>query len=302
MIRTLTGKNTYKLRAFLKEITACYVQEVGELGIERLDASEVDVDTILQAVQSLPFLVDKKLVIITSISQNSALLERLEELVDRTAEQVEVLLIDPALDKRKSSYKILQKQTDVHDFVESNVRDLPAWVIEYCTEQGGVISRADANYLVERIGANQDMLARELEKLVLFEPKVERRTIELLTDRTLQSTIFELLDAAFAGNRERAITLYREQRDSRIEPQYILAMLVWQLHGLALAAYAPDTQERTLVEAGLSPYSAKKVSRLAQSLTKQGVKQMIVAITELDLQIKTSADADAGIELFLLSL
>ncbi|HMT55919.1 MAG TPA: hypothetical protein PKD20_03510 [Candidatus Saccharibacteria bacterium] len=164
------------------------------------------------------------------------------------------------------------------------------------------MSRADANYLVERVGSNQDLLAREIEKLVLFEANVDRTTIETLTDRTLQSTVFELLDAAFAGNHKRAISLYREQRASRIEPQYIIAMIVWQLHALALAVYAPNQQESTLVGAGLSPYTARKAAGLARSISKQAIKKMIVDLTELDEQIKTSADADAGVELYLLNL
>lgn len=302
MIRTITGKNAYKLRAYVHQLVDSYMKSVGELGIERIDASESTVDAILQAAQNLPFLVERKLVVVTNAGQNTPLLERIDELVERNAERVEVLLIDPSFDKRKASYKTLQKKTEVHDFPEANARDLPAWVVEYCTEKGGAISRADANYLVERVGSNQDMLAREVEKLVLFEPKVVRAAIDILTDRTLQSTVFELLDAAFAGNSERALKLYREQRASRVEPQYIIAMIVWQLHGLALAVYAPDHQEGTLVHAGLSPYTARKAIGLARQTTKQTVRRMIRDLTELDRNIKTSADADAGIELFLLNL
>lgn len=302
MIRTITGKNAYKLRAYVHQQVDSYMQSVGELGIERIDASESTVDAILQAAQSLPFLVERKLVVVTNVGQNTPLLERIDELVERNAEQVEVLLIDPSFDKRKASYKTLQKKTEVHDFAEANARDLPAWVVEYCTEQGGAISRADANYLVERVGSNQDLIAREIEKLVLFEPKVDRAAIDILTDRTLQSTVFELLDAAFAGNSERALKLYREQRASRVEPQYIIAMIVWQLHGLALAVHAPDHQEGTLVHAGLSPYTARKAIGLARQTTKLTVRRMIRDLTELDRNIKTSADADAGLELFLLNL
>jgi DNA polymerase III delta subunit len=146
------------------------------------------------------------------------------------------------------------------------------------------------------------LLASELQKLCIYDPKITRATIELLTEQSLQSTIFSLLDAAFAGDMKKAVEMYREQRKARIEPHYILAMLVWQLQLLTLAVYAPDTSESTLVATGMSPFTARKVAQLARGKTKADIKRMVVTLTELDAQIKTSADADAGVELYLMSL
>ena len=302
MIRTLTGKNSYKLHAYLQERVDEVLTSVGELAIERLDASEASVDTVLQSVQSLPFLVDRKLVIITNVQSSTVLMERLAEVIDRTADSVEVLLVDPIFDKRKAAYKMLQKQTELHDFPEPQPRELPAWLISETKEVGASLSLSDAQYLVDRVGASQQLLASELQKLCLYDPKITRATIELLTEQSLQSTIFSLLDAAFAGDMKRAVEMYREQRKARIEPHYILAMLVWQLQSLTLAVYAPDTSESTLVATGMSPFTARKVAQLARGKTKADIKRMVVTLTELDAQIKTSADADAGVELYLMSL
>ncbi len=302
MIRTLTGKNSYKLHAYLQERVDDVLARSGELAIERHDASEASVDTVLQAVQSLPFLVEQKLVIISNIQANSPLMERLAELVERVAEGVEVLLVDPSLDKRKAGYKLLQKQTELHDFVEPSSRDLPGWLVAEAKRLGAELSLADAQYLADRVGANQQLLANELQKLCTYEPKITRMTIELLTEQSLQSTIFSLLDAAFAGNVKKAVEMYREQRKARIEPHYILAMMVWQLQSLSLAVYASDASEGSLVATGMSPFTARKVLALARGKSKADIKKMVVALTELDAQIKTSADADAGVELYLMSL
>jgi DNA polymerase-3 subunit delta len=302
MIRTLTGKNSYKLHAYLQERVDEVLAVAGELAIERLDASEVSIDTLLQSVQSLPFLVDRKLIIITNVQSNTVLLERLPEVIDRTAESVEVLLVDPSFDKRKAAYKVLQKQTELHDFPEPQPRELPAWLVAEAKEVGASLSLSDAQYLVDRVGAHQQLLASELQKLCIYDPKITRATIELLTEQSLQSTIFSLLDAAFAGDMKKAVEMYREQRKARIEPHYILAMLVWQLQSLALAVYTPDASEGSLVATGMSPFTARKVAQLARGKTKADIKRMVVTLTELDAQIKTSADADAGVELYLMSL
>lgn len=302
MIRTLTGKNSYALQVYLQTRVAAVLASSGELAIERIDAQEASVDTILQAVQSLPFLVSEKLVIVTSLQSNTALMERLDELVDRTADSVEVLLVEPLLDKRKASFKQLKARTELHDFTEPQPRELPSWLVSEAKQLDATISMTDAQYLVDRVGAHQQLLAHELEKLSLYQPHITRQTIELLTDQSLQSTIFTLLDTAFSGNAKKTIELYHEQRRARIEPQYIIAMLVWQLQALAMAVHVPGQSEGGLVQAGMSPYTARKVLQLAHGKSRADIKKMVVDLTELDAAIKTNTDADAGLELYLLTL
>lgn len=302
MIRTFTGKNSFVLQADLKQLVSEIETEVGEFGVERFDASETEVDTLLQVVQSLPFLVSKKLIIISNIQANNALMERLEELVDRTADAVELVLVEPNLDKRRSSYKILQKLTKLHDFSNVSVNELPKWIVSQARDAGAKISTSDAVYLAERVGADQQLLAQEIDKLALYDTSISKETIDLLTEESIQSTIFSLLDAAFAGNNKKAIELYKEQRTARIEPHYIVAMLVWQLQAISLAVFAQPKTEKVLVEAGQSPYTARKALSTARNLTKSQVKKMIVDLSELDAQIKTVADPDAAIELYLLNL
>jgi DNA polymerase III delta subunit len=132
--------------------------------------------------------------------------------------------------------------------------------------------------------------------------KIMRTDIDKLTDQSVQSTIFSLLDAAFAGDSKKAISMYREQRSMRIEPQYIIAMLTWQLTALAQAVFAQPQTESTIVAAGQSPYSARKSLTLAKKISKAQAKKMIKDLSELDLQTKTNVDADAGLELYLLEL
>lgn len=302
MVRTFTGKNSFALQAALSEVVSKAADESGELGIERLDAAEVDVDILVQAVSSLPFLSSKKTVIIRNIESSKPLAERLEELIERTAENVDVVLVEPALDRRKSTFKLLKKLTEFHEFAESKEQDLPVWAIKYAASLGARLGRVEAVLLIDRVGTNQQLLARELEKLALYNPLVDKRTINLLTDQSVQSTVFSLLDAAFSGDSKRALELYREQRRARIEPQYVIAMLTWQLQTLAYAVHAVPREEATLIAAGQSPFTARKALALSKKISKADLRRMIVDLSELDALIKTSADPDAGIETYLLSL
>jgi DNA polymerase III delta subunit len=175
-------------------------------------------------------------------------------------------------------------------------------------ENGGIISSNDARYLVERVGANQQMLSGELDKLLLYESqyegRVSRESIDLLTDRTPQSTIFQLLETAFAGNIRQTFALYEEQRALKVEPQQIVAMLAWQLHILALIKTAGQRNPADIAkEAKLSPYVVQKSAAIVRSLSLVKLKELIGDLLDIDAKSKRSnLDIDEALQRYLLKL
>lgn len=301
---TLTGANALLLRQELERLIAVFVQEHDELALERLDGEEASFDQLHAAVQSLPFLSAKKMVVLHHPSAQKAFAEKIEQVLVDVAETNEVVIVESKLDKRLSYYKTLKKQTDFREFAELDANDLAKWAVEHAKGQGGKLGLADARFLVDRIGVNQQLLQHELAKLLDYEPAITRQTIELLTDQTPQSTIFELLDAAFSGKTARAFALYREQRALKVEPQAIIAMLAWQLHVLALVkaggALPTDAIAR---EAKMNPFVVRKTQGLARGLRPERIKRLVADLLDLDTGLKTTAiDADEALQLYLLQL
>ena len=148
------------------------------------------------------------------------------------------------------------------------------------------------------------MLGNELDKLLLYDPKVSRQTIELLTELAPQSTVFELLEAAFAGNRKRMMTLYHEQRALKVEPQQIIAMLGWQLHILALIKTAGSrSPDEIAKEAKVSPYVVKKSATIARKLSPTELKRLVSDLLTIDSRLKReSLDADEMLQTYLVKL
>ncbi len=302
MIKTLCGKNEFELKAELKKNIASAKNDYGDYGVEQFDGSESSADEILQAAQSIPFLAEGKLVVINNAAKNNELMERIEGVIERTPDSVDLVIVGPEFDKRKSSFKLLKQKTDFKEFGEPSPYELPKWVQNFATSVSGNISLEDSKYLVDRVGVNQMLLAREIEKLVIFNPEINKKTIKLLTDVSAQSSIFNLLDAAFNKEKDKAVNLYRKQRKQKVEPQYIIAMLTWQLHSVAQAVFAEPQNEATLRSMGQSSFTASKSLNLARKIGKQKLKKLIIDLSELDAKIKTTADADSAVELYLLEI
>lgn len=304
MITTLTGPNSFGLQARLRQQVDAFVAEQGDLALERIDGQEADLNRINEALTSLPFLANKKLVVLREPGSNKKLTEDIEHILSEVNETTDVIIVEPKLDKRLAYYKYLKTKTDFHDFPELDQNGLASWLIQVAKERQGEFALSDARYLVERVGANQQLLSNELEKLLLYSDKITRQSIDLLTDPTPQSSIFQLLEAAFAGNTKRTLDLYAQQRAMKVEPQQIVAMLAWQLHVLAIIKTAGErSPDQIAREARLNPYVVRKSQGIAKNVSHQELKKLVADLLAIDTATKRgNIDPDEALQHYLLEL
>lgn len=282
------------LKRELKKLVSAFVSEHGDMALERLDGEETSYERMQEALQSLPFLTDKKMVVLQTPGQNKQFAENIEKLLQELPETTDLVIVEPKLDKRSAYYKFLKKQKGYQEFSELDERGLSKWLVDTAKEKKASLSMSDAAYLVSRVGTNQQTLSSEIEKLSLYTAKIDRKAIDELTAQTPQSTIFQLLEAAFAGNAKRAVELYGEQRALKVEPQQIIAMLAWQLHVLALVKTAGNkTPDEIARDAKMSPFVVRKTAGIARSMTLAQTKKLIKDLVVLDERLKSeSLNAD----------
>jgi DNA polymerase-3 subunit delta len=304
MIITLSGENSFGWQAVLDELVAKFVAVNGDLALERIDGEEAELSSINESINSLPFLSSKKLVVLRSPSKNKSFQEGIEQILTNMPETTDVIIVEPKLDKRLTYYKYLKSNTEFREFNELDINGMASWVVARAKTIGGELGSSDARYLVERVGLNQSMLGNELDKLVLYSPKITRLTIDLLTEETPQSTIFQLLEAAFNGQKKKALKIYLEQRALKVEPIQIIAMLSWQLHILAVVKAAGERSANEIASsAKLSPFVVGKTQSIARSLSMGQIKTLIKDLLDIDIKTKTvSIDADEALQLYILKL
>lgn len=304
MIHVLTGPNEHQLSEVFHQMVDSFVAEYGDFGLERLDGEEAGYDRIREALESMPFLVSKKMVVLRAPSAQKQFVENAERLLSAVGEEADVVILEPKLDKRLSYYKFLKKLPGYQDFSELDENGLSAWLSRQAKNAGGSLSLADARYLVGRVGSNQQRLSNELQKLLTYNSEVGRANIDLMTEPSPQSSIFDLLDAAFAGRKREVMRLYAEQRMAKVEPQQIIAMIAWQLHVIALIKTAGDRDAATIArDARLNPYTVRKSGSVAREMSLSDVRLYIRDALVLDTRLKSEPlDADDALQLYLLQL
>ncbi len=304
MITVLTGSNSFALHHDLGKFVAQFERDYSDLAIERVDGEEATYERITEAIQGLPFLSSKKLVLLRAPGADKKFAEGIEQVLSDVPATNDIVIVEPKLDKRSSYYKYLKKHTELKEYAQPDENGMAAWLQREAKARLGSISSNDARYLIERVGADQQNLSNELDKLLTYQASVSRATIDLLTEATPQSTIFQLLEAAFAGQAKRALSLYAEQRVLKVEPQQIIAMLAWQLHILAVIKSAgTKSADEIAKDAKMSPYVIRKSQTVARQLSLTILKQQIADLLSIDLRSKrTALDLDEALQHYILVL
>jgi DNA polymerase-3 subunit delta len=299
---TITGNNDFARSSQLHALIDDFIKANGELSLERIDGEDAEFFRIQEALTSLPFLVNKKMVLLNRPGANAQFVEAAAQLLADLPETTDLVLHEPKFDKRSSLYKVLKKQTDYREYAELDGSQLANWLVARAKANGASLSVTDARYLIERVGHSQQLLANEVDKLSLFNSAINRQAIDLLTERTPQSTIFELIEAAFSGNRQRALLLYDEQRKLKVEPIQIVAMLAWQLHVLALVCAAEGRSAEAIAsQSKQSPFTISKTQHLASKLSLTQARRLVDRLVGLDQLSKSgSIDLDGALRNYIL--
>lgn len=304
MLHVLTGSNSFMLKRTLGETIRTFVKSHGELALERYDGEEASYDRMREAIESLPFLATHKMVVLYNPGAQKVFQEKAPELLSDISETTDVVIVESKLDKRSAYYKFLKKHAAYQEFAELDTVGLTSWLVREAKVRGAELRSGDARYLVERSGASQQALAHELDKLLTYDAKITRQVIDLLVDESPQSTIFQLLDAAFSGKSSLALELYEQQRAQKVEAQQVLALVAWQLHILALVR-AAGAKDHTAIakEAKLSPFVVRKSQGMVRNLSGANLGQLISDTLALDVRLKReSVDADEVMRHFLLTV
>lgn len=304
MITTLTGNNSFLIKAELNKLRDEFISKYGDFGYEKVDGEEASPERLVEAATSLPFLAPKKLVVLRNPGSQKQFADNIENFISNVPDTTDLVIVEPKIDKRSVLYKVLKSQTDYKVLAQPDTQNLNTWIVQYVKQQAGRISLADANYLIDRVGQNQQLLANELDKLLLYNPEINKQEIDLLTEPTPHSTIFELLDSAFAHDEKKVMKLYKEQRALKVEPQQIMAMLAWQLHILLIVKTAGNKSADEIArQAKLSPFVVRKTMNIAKQINYGQVHDLINRALELDVKMKSkNIDSDEALKYFLLTI
>jgi len=167
------------------------------------------------------------------------------------------------------------------------------WVVAEFGKRGISVDKSLARVLVGRVGDDQWLLSSETDKLSSVGADINNSLIEDMVEPSPKETIFSLLDAVAGGRQREAMDLYRKLIQARMEPAYILSMLIWQLNNLSIAVHGSSLPESEITSNfKISPYVLSKTRRLASQLDANQIANMWRDVMKADQTLKTTSVND----------
>ena len=305
MVQVICGNNTYAVEEKYSSIVADFEKNNGDLAIEKYDASNIGLDALLSTIQALPFLSAKKMVVVNDFMDSKEIAENIQSILEAASDTTELIFKAHAIDKRLAAYKQLKQLPGFCELNNLEFYELVDWATTLSGRVGLNISKELVRHIVERVGENQQLLSKEIEKLALYSSNPSHEDIDMLIQKSSQTSVFDLLEAVFNGRTKQALEMYEDQRKQRVEPQAILAMIYWQVNILALVVSGKNDNSRELAQrAKISPFVLQKAATIAKRVGGQvKLRSLIQMLVDLDLKLKTeSINADDAVKNLLLKI
>ena len=251
---------------------------------------EAGLAEILEFLQTLPFLGNRRLLVIREIQK----FEKWKDLVDylKDPNPTSLLLMTSSELKRSNApFKTLSSHAESSELRRPSGKALVNWVSERFRRSGKTITPQLSEILIQIAGEDLGILATEIDKVVLSSgdgEKIEQEDLSVSVPGGVE-IIFTLLDALGDHNSSKAMSSLKTLLLGDSPPEYILHMMAWH--------YRQLLRGKELVKSGLSPGAAAVKMGKKFPAIKEKFARHLGRATENDLVRALEALADCDREL-----
>jgi len=296
------------------ETLADFKVKMGDPGLVELnttvfDGRKVTLGELKHACDSVPFMADRRLVIVEGLLARLAsrgkkrtpawqkeYLEKLTQYLKLLPDTTRLVFVEnKPIGKNNPVHRLAlaDEHGHVKRFEPPQGRELTRWIEKRVKKKGGQISSAAGETLAAFVGNNLRLLDQEIEKLVIYVDgarPISEDDVRLLVSYVQEANIFEMVDALGQRNGQRAARLLHQLLDAGEHPLALLGMIVRQFRIMIQVKELSGqglSQQDMATRLKLHPFVVKKTTRQAMNFSMEQLETIYQKLLETDLSIKT---------------
>ena len=284
------------------------LEEMNELLLE-----DPEPDQVIAAAETLPFMADRRLIIIRdhpALSGRSEADDRLVSwLPSVPASALLIFYCTGKPDTRKKLFTAVKKLGGIVSFNRLAGTELTRFITDTFRAAGKECDSRTADYLVFTVGNDAALLRSEIEKIAAYaadRPSVTAADVSALATPSIECTVFQLVDAVVAGQKKRALILMRNQLLNGTDPAAILSLLLRQyrfLQHIKIMQYEKKSRDFMREALGVPPFALDQYLRQASAYTGGQVKQAVALCFNMEFGFKSGKLLlDSALEALILKL
>jgi DNA polymerase-3 subunit delta len=283
---------------FLEEALSKFIESVIDSNLKEFNYdifdSSSEIREILNAASTLPFMSQRRLVVIKDFHEFSAsAVKNLMPYFTNPVESTCMVILSKKAPKvsMKVNWKVYS--LNIHE------QDIPAWLKYIATQKGIKLTNDAIDCLIELTGQDIGLLMMEVEKLTLSGKSViSEKDILSFASMMRKYTSFDLVDSLIAGQKTRAFRILKTIFGGNpYEAPVILGTLNWhykQFYSLWLNKGKKPLKMRE--------GTYKTLTKYLSSFREEDFYYIFQALHEADIRIKTSGNPEVVLELLLIKL
>jgi DNA polymerase III subunit delta len=294
------GDDDARIDAWRGRLRARAESERGPGGLQSFDARASEPDRVAAAMAELTFEPGARYLLVDDAGAwKAAQLAPLEEALAPEPPPDTVLVLIVRGKPLKALVTLVERAGgEVRAQAAPKAWELPKWVVERARELGLQVDTETARALIGVVGASQQRLARELEKLALAIHPATRLTVddvEELAAGDAAPRVYDLADALAAGDLRATLALGEELLGSGERPGglvYPIARSLRQFHSAARLLDAGISEKEAAGKLGMPPWLAKKTLAKARDADRETLERALCAVADLELELRGESDLD----------
>ena len=305
------GADEFNRSIYEKKLKEAVLSPDGDdMNLDVFEGGKVSASELKNAFMTYPFLAEKRLVIVKNSGffsdEKKSGSEEILPLISEIPESTCVLFVEEKVDKRLKLFKAVSEYGFAAEFKELSEREISD-IVKNRLKKNGLKADAGSITLLVR-NQNGDLMGiwTELDKLIQYkagESPVTEEDIRLICSKTLESKIFELIDAIGGGKAEEALFMYNDMLRLKESPVMILSMMSRQFR-LMILGYGFIKEGKSLTDAaeasGQKLFPLEKAARQCREFTYEKALWALNKCLETDVSIKTGAlGAETAVELLI---
>ena len=312
------GDDAYLKQLYVNQIINQTVASTSDFNLDIFD-SKFDVRDLGSAVAQLPFMCEKRCVVVSDVDFESLDQKTTTALTDIIAEQYENTVLVFWLDNVEVNIKKAAKLKKFIGIIEKNrgcavelnhrtENELEKIIINGVEKRNCEIDYTAPRYLIQVCGRDLMTLQSEIEKLCSYaaDALITREMIDHVSIRTVDANIYDLAKAIGAGDGDTANAILTDLFYERVAPQIILSTLSDNYIAIYNAKAADDIglrPESIAAELGYAgrEFVLKNAARTANRMNIKQVHNCLQILVDADLSLKSirAHDKDAYSKLIL---
>ena len=299
----LYGNDEFAITRKLKEFESDFTDPTSaDMNTARLDARSIAENDLNNAVNAMPFLAKRRLVLLTNLSakyNNPSTRKKFLEFIGKSPETTRLVMYE-SIDPRDVEKHWLVKWAEKNDkliqtkaFMLPRMKEMTGWIINETKNQGGQIEPRAAEMLKEMVGVDTRQAGMEISKLLAYANwarPVTSQDVEAVCIVTSQQSVFDFVDALSNGNGKSA--------------QYLLHRLLetedlFSLWGMVVRQFRLLIQAREILDGrgnkddvaralGVHPFVAEKTTGQAARFSIESLESIYRKLLKIDEGVKTS--------------